>query len=398
VCAFRRAAASAAIALLFLLSHAGVASAKQDWLGWLEEFSGPGPFDGFEVSAEVLCYNISDVSVVTPQSLMNVKVAAATSALMQLKNSTTNPVVIDEIDRAAKRLLAFSTIRQPSLIPGVVMPSPPPATQQERANADAEMQQRFETIARGLSAADQTAQGLLTRVKNAWNPTGMTALVSDNRSNPNALGLMEENRRFISSLGSSKRKPWRTCINAQADLERERASERARSFGALVEMANGGLPSEEVVTSRSDHQIGIVINAGKYVSLENRFYDPDGSRTDEPQLRVIPLEILAHSKLSPSIDVGAGIGMALFHLDGQAHSHAQVYFVPLSVIVRPAKFFTDSRFGSMVGYRLAVRRFRSLDGADFGGAVTDFKQRGEFLWSSALFVDVTGIFAKRRVQ
>jgi hypothetical protein len=202
-------------------------------------------------------------------------------------------------------------------------------------------------------------------------------------------------------------KSTRSCRGAQRAIDSDRQADRARTADLLAVEGLHVLATSvqerpddsTLVVSRRDWQTGIVLNVGGYWSIENRLFDPDGTRDDEPQLRIIPVEMLAHSKLSSSIDVGAGVGVAFFHTDFRNDSWAPTksaafYVVPLSVVVRPARLFTNAHWASTFGYRVAIRYFGDLDAADFGAPASAFKQQGEFVWGAAAFIDLVSLFGR----
>jgi hypothetical protein len=198
----------------------------------------------------------------------------------------------------------------------------------------------------------------------------------------------------------------RSCHGARTDIERLRQDDR-RANGALLSRLTPQdtkePSSDNFVLSRQDWTTGLVLGVGRYKSLENVLFDPTGTLSgsnNEPQLRLVPIELLAHSKLSPAVDIGAGVGVAWFQT--QARDGTQVgrnrfafYYVPLSAVIRPAAmFFPGSRLASAVGYRVAVRRFGALDGSYFGTDAAAFSEKGEFIWGHSVYLDLVTLFGK----
>jgi hypothetical protein len=95
--------------------------------------------------------------------------------------------------------------------------------------------------------------------------------------------------------------------------------------------------------------------------------------------------------------VGAGIGYAVFTASGGTESHANLYWVPLSVVIRPGTFISDGRWASVWGYRASARYFRSLNSYDFGNPDSVFDaSAGDFGWGISMFFDATAIVGRGR--
>ena len=131
---------------------------------------------------------------------------------------------------------------------------------------------------------------------------------------------------------------------------------------------------QRFVIQRRDWQTGIVDSAvGGFWSIENQLFDPEAIRDDEPQLRIIPIELLAHSKVSLSIrHRGRGWRGVIPHrfqvIDPQVAepSRRPFYVVRSASSFGPASLFTNSHWASSL--RLPRRRpyFGDLEPTDFG--------------------------------
>jgi hypothetical protein len=396
--------------LVLLFALAGVlvgrpqeAWAKQDWWGWLEEFSGPGPFHGFELSAEIMCINLAQreqVPVAAYENLFARLRTSRTAVGTQLTMLAGDPGFPRSQIRLAEEAAELSA-----------------ESAERRLARDVEALQKL--IASGTPAAgdvfglaveiDATLRLLNAKVDGGRLVDAARDFVafSTRTASLVAIGAGEDGR----TKAATKReftKPagvFRSCREAQNRVDAQRTRERDR---LAAYTATGAAPPKDVgsaddldrlVIDRRDWQTGIVVNAGAFWSIENRLFDPQRLRDDEPQLQVIPVEMLAHSKLSSSIDVGAGVGVAFFRTafrnDEWAHTKpAAFYVVPLSVVIRPARLFTNAHWASTFGYRVSARYFGDLTAADFGNPAGDFRQHGEFVWGAAGFVDFIALFGK----
>jgi hypothetical protein len=186
----------------------------------------------------------------------------------------------------------------------------------------------------------------------------------------------------------------KSCRKAGIDIREDREKERTTPVSLY-----GATESDRIVVSRRDVRTGLVLGTGFYQSLDNPLtYAPpaDGGTATVPHVRLVPLEFLAHSKLSPSIDVGAGIGVAFLHTaanNGRPTTNtASFYYVPLSVVIRPAAmFFPDNRYAAGFGFRINARRFGSVSASDFGAVPGSFSEKGEFLWGHSIFFDLVSL-------
>jgi len=223
-------------------------------------------------------------------------------------------------------------------------------------------------------------------------------------------GKAKTKREFSKPRGS-----WwqlvRSCREVQSLVDKQRRQEGTRIASYVFK---GEAPQDDkgndkdkarLVIDRRDWQTGIVISRGWYRSLENQLFDPDATDENEPQVNVAPIEFLAHSKLSSSIDIGAGLGVALFRTERPGNPEAypkfdesnleskSFYLVPLSVVVRPGRLFTNSRWASILGYRMSLRYFGDLDTTNFAlkppltNQTPSYTQKGEFVWGAAAFID-----------
>jgi hypothetical protein len=197
----------------------------------------------------------------------------------------------------------------------------------------------------------------------------------------------------------------RSCFKARSvNVEAQRQADRSNNALLLKGLTqrdtqlSPGSP-DNYVLSRHDWQTGIVFGIGRYESVRNVLFD--GKVTGEvPQLRFVPMELLAHSKLSPAVDIGAGVGVGWFHTEDSTgkqygSDRLAVYLVPLSVVVRPVALFIPSQsWATAIGYRVAMRRFGALDGTYFGANAGAFSQPGEIVWGHSLYVDLLTLLHK----
>jgi hypothetical protein len=201
----------------------------------------------------------------------------------------------------------------------------------------------------------------------------------------------------------------RSCHRARKDIEKQLRDEQMANGALVAGLASRGTRAApapkppSLLLSRRDWQTGLVLGMGRYTSVQNVLFDPNGTMSgasDEPQLRTVPIELLAHSRLSPAVDVGAGLGVAWFQT--QTRDGVQVganrfafYYVPFSVVIKPgAMFVPDNRFAAAIGYRFAVRRYGALDGTYFGTTKDAFKGQGEFVWGYSVYFDVLTLAGK----
>lgn len=388
---------------VLLFGVAQSASAKQDWLGWLEEFSGPGPFQGFELSVEFACLNVAHKDTVTTGALF--------AAYPEL--GTTRTASRQSLQTLAIELAGFGSSSADDFRKEMLETRKATDVQIDRllAAVHAEVEDRTKAEGPGarLRAAAQTAV-------NDWNAYRRATVqgyqfvqagFAGTQLTPPAPGTPEKPV-VVSPLESKSTSHFKTvgrrsCWGARPTLDRDRDADKTDTLERIGDLWGRQPADAELYGSgRRDWQTGFVINAGWFWSEQNRLFDPDGTRDDstEPRLRVIPLEFLAHQKLAPAIDVGAGLGVALFSTDFKEFPErptkpAAFYLVPLSVVVRPAKLFTDKRWAAALGYRVNVRYFGNLEGKDFGRPPSDlvpgeqyFKQNGEFVWGAAMFFDL----------
>ena len=72
---------------------------------------------------------------------------------------------------------------------------------------------------------------------------------------------------------------------------------------------------------------------------------------------------------------------------------APVVVAPPVVVVRPGRLFTNSRWASILGYRMSLRYFGDLDTTNFAlkppltNQTPPYTQKGEFVWGAAAFID-----------
>ena len=380
-------------ALLVGRPQAASAAKEQDWWGWLEEFSGPGPFHGFELSAEIMCINLAEKRQV-PLKELRAKIPELVEAGRTLDASLTNlakaasdfPEVTRSIGAIRRRLAGTARKDEPDL--------PSLLTSIRSRARDAGFP--VEALNSFLLAYDRRQQlvsqaAIASMIGGAGVP---------------GVGAVEAKTTHRFSAPDWK-SASRSCRGAQRAIDVDRQQDREQTaellavegLHVLVEKVDPRPDDSEVIVARRDWQTGIVVNAGGFWSVENQLFDPGGTRDDEPQLRIIPLEILAHSKVSSSIDIGAGVGVAFFHTDFRNDApsptkSAAFYVVPLSVVVRPARLFTNAHWASTVGYRVHLKYFGDLDAADFGSPAGTYKQHGEFVWGAAAFVDLVALFGR----
>jgi hypothetical protein len=417
-----------AAAVLVGLPHD--AWAKQDWWGWLEEFSGPGPFRGFEFSAEFMCINLADRRVVAQAELEKIKavkdsadaVVAAYEALEKLARAEA------EVTPSLTAVLTPPLTAVRRQLAGVPQP------QDETVSIDA----RLVLVGQQLGALEEKVPGrarelgvirtAVTTLQAAVN-TRQTEMANQVAQLTSAILLgigapdvkPRSTREFTVPAGKSR---VRSCRGAQRAIEADRQADRDRSVQRIaaaglrrlappeviardaakddskVEIgdAEGGVGQTDIVYARRDWQTGLVVGLGRYRSLENVLFDATGTRPNEPQLQVVPFELVAHSKVSSAIDIGAGVGIAFLstryvneaarqEYPGVDTKSTAFYLVPLSVVVRPGRLFTNSPLASVVGYRVSLRYFGNLTAENFGTPNHAYKANGEFVWGAAGFVD-----------
>jgi hypothetical protein len=402
----------AVIVAALVVAQPRPAFAKQDWWGWLEEFSGPGPFDGWELSVEVLCINLAQRQKVPvkdykflfdqyPKAVEQVNTtfqpfsAAAQQELLVYQALNLDPQVSPRAAQVTQLLLDIEKLG--SLLKQA------PSSGEIYASAIG-IQRSLQDIGVKPAIVEPVLASALEFVRLSGTTSALIAAGVDAKGTSNA-----ETKRQFSKPG---RKFWpRSCRDAQdrVDIERKREQNWIASH-----TGKGGppLPNEvpppdenNFVIERRDWQTGIVLSRGWYRSLNNKLFDPQSIEDDEPQVKLGTFEILAHSKVSSSIDIGAGIGVALFRT--QASSAPQkygefdegglrsknFYVIPLSVVVRPARLFINSRWASIAGYRMSLRYFGDLETSNFAlrtppdAKTPRYGQAGEFVWGAAAFID-----------
>lgn len=393
VSAFRRAGVSVVLALVFALAHPGVASAKVDWLGWLEEFSGPGPYSGKELSAEIFCFSISERRGVLASDIRDAFPRLKTTA-DEIKRQT------DALDQEARRLLPLEESRDLTA-----------SLERFRLQLD-DPKITASMLEESLGGARSKADGvkMTNQFKAVEDAVELRRQAVSQAALGASLGGVGGVKGFKSKTNRAHTVYRWSCREAQAALELEREADRSNTdvfarlgFESSAELATEAQEQDArrrrmVIVARRDWQTGIVVSAGRYYSKQNGLLDPNNETDDEAQVRFIPLELMAHHKLSPAIDVGAGVGLALFRaLEPAPQEHATghaFYVVPLSVVVRPFRLFTDKRWGNAVGYRVAVRHFGDLDASNFGfeSSTSSFKRHGDFVWGASAFFDLVNIY------
>lgn len=137
--------------------------------------------------------------------------------------------------------------------------------------------------------------------------------------------------------------------------------------------------------------VGVVLGVGRYVSIENRLLDQDTKPADR-QVTAVFYDVLLHSKISPALDVGAGVGLSHFSghgLTGDHFSFVRPHVVPVSLVLKPLALISDNRLAQGLGTRVAARLLPyRLDGADFGARGVRFNQAGELLWGASVYIDI----------
>ena len=415
--AFRRIVLTlVALALLAGQPRDAWAAKEQDWWGWLEEFSGPGPFKGWELSLEVLCINLAQREEV-PVSAYATRFAAVEAASKAMTASLTAFTSVLQ-----SRLL----VPQAAGVPAATQVLSPDELKQlaealqslQNSQPGADLQGALARIQKlGERAFKEETTRLIDAANNLFALSAATAAIV--RSGTNGLtgaSNVTKSREFSKPRGE-KWRILRSCREVQAVVDGQREQEETRLASYV---STGVAPKDDIgnprdrnrlVIDRRDWQTGIVINFGSYQSLENGLFDPDKVADDEPQVRLRPFEVLAHSKLSSSIDIGAGLGFARITTEGvpgtvdkyptfdPENADSKVfYLVPLSVVVRPGRLFTNSRWASILGYRMSLRYFGDLDTANFAvrppptPQTPGYKQSGEFVWGAAFFVDLVSAF------
>jgi hypothetical protein len=407
-----------ALALLVGRPQDAWAAKEQDWWGWLEEFSGPGPFKGWELSLEVLCINLADRRSV-PQAEL---------AKVQAVQEAAKPVAaafkaFDDSARDAKRNLRVLTIdEQQTLLrlrhrlTGTAEKKDPSLPDLDKSLDSLAASLKLQTELKNLRDAVETKKQVM------GSPNVLLPMLAAVSPLGGDVAKARSSRQF-KLVGWSEKFPFASCRGGQGAIEKDREEDRRRSAelmataGVLEALGLNTTEKEakpdaeararktDIVQSRRDWQTGIVISRGWYRSLENQLFDPDATDANEPQVNVAPIEFLAHSKLSSSIDIGAGLGVALFRTERAGNPEAypkfdesnleskSFYLVPLSVVVRPGRLFTNSRWASILGYRMSLRYFGDLDTTNFAlkppltNQTPSYTQKGEFVWGAAAFID-----------
>jgi hypothetical protein len=372
--AVRRGLALALAVAACLVATPGTAWAKFDWIGWLEEFSGPGPLGGYEISAEIACINVTEKRTVR---LGPAPIAPTARAAIETARTAVFDAVQAFPDANGKLDPLIPQLRS-LLEQNVSITSQ--AHLLEHAPHLADMLGTQEAVRRAFNALEATADSQ----KASLAAAASRALVEPARETTEltSKGWMRRPLRRGVSLSCWAGQDW-----IRSDQERDR--DLARDYR-----------DQQVVIARRDWQTGIVLSIGHYESRVNRLLSTDQQTDERYALRMIPVELLFHSKLSRAIDVGAGIGLAWFKTDlppvenapAASAERQKFYIVPLSIVVRPGRFFFDSRVASAFGYRLGVRYFNDLDGTYFGLPKERFFQPNEFVWGGAAFFDLTTLF------
>jgi hypothetical protein len=128
-----------------------------------------------------------------------------------------------------------------------------------------------------------------------------------------------------------------------------------------------------------------------YVDFRDMYVEPEG-----PYGTVTAK--LVESGLSfgqfPSLEVGAGIGVAFFSttVGGRAFNVTNFVVTPVRVAFKPLRLISRWRDNSRAGflqlhYRGTVR-FGEIDGSDFGAPASTFRAGTEFLNGAGLVIDV----------
>ena len=294
-------------ALLVGRPQAASAAKEQDWWGWLEEFSAPGPFHGFELSAEIMCINLAEKRQV-PLKELRAKIPELVEAGRTLDASLTNlakaasdfPEVTRSIGAIRRRLAGTARTDEPDL--------PSLLTSIRSRARDAGFP--VEALNSFLLAYDQgqqlVSQAAIASMIGGAGVPGVGAVEA--KTDAPVLGARLEVRKPILS-----RRPAGHRRGSTAGSRADRPAPRCR--GVACSRREGGPASADSEADRGAAGLAeqaVLVDAGGFWSVENQLFDPEGTRDDEPQLRIIPLEILAHSKVSSSIDIGAGVGVAFF--------------------------------------------------------------------------------------
>ena len=413
---------TAVCVLAIAFARPSTADAAIDWIGWFEGFSGPGPSHGFDLSFELACLDIvqqvgvnrADIELVLPQVTT---VGQAFDQLKAVPRSRTSDPALEKL----KDVL----IKTGSL----------PGNATDRAGAEPpllltgpEMTSALTDLTNALSGeqSGSLAAAALANLKQAVADAPKlvsigTAAALQGFGQLNGTGKVVDvpatTRRSFAAFGlGAGGARVRSCHRARPDIDKLRQADRRANAllmnrltpldpkkAAAANTDKDKKPVEKYVLSRQDWQTGLVLGVGRYTSVQNVLFDPNGTLSgpnDEPQLRTVPIELLAHSRLSQAVDIGAGLGIAWFQT--QTRDGVQVgdnrfalYYVPFSAVIKPAAMFVpDNRFAAAIGYRFAVRKYGALDGTYFGTTKDAFKGQGEFIWGTSVYFDVLTLLGK----
>jgi hypothetical protein len=186
-------------------------------------------------------------------------------------------------------------------------------------------------------------------------------------------------------LCSVREQQWMKGGTTELDAEG-----RDANLSALQTALNPGVQpgSDVVVLSRQTRRAWTVFVApGYYESVENRLFTP--ADAPESQVSLFSLDVVTHTKLLSSLDVGFGAGTTVFWGD-RFDTFARFHIVPVHFVWRPLMVIpvVHEKLEPLLGLRFGSRFFPTrLKASDFG-STSDFDEPGDIVWHVGLFVDV----------
>jgi len=330
-----------------------LADGMWDFFSWMEEFSGPGPFSGMEVSFEVACYEL-----VTHHTIL-----------------AANP---PDNDKDAD-LRAYQKAYQNMFMPGVLLP---PATGAARTDAiplftDADRRAFFNTSARQIQQA--ILEGMPPRGRNPPKKTR-----GHDHRHRNCWASEDAFAQAAIQARSQAETDIFSFLDPKAVIKPSRVTIRERGPKTGVVLGVG------YYRSRSRDRVGVLAvpdpTPGAPAVL--------APSPNWPFMTIWIFEGLLHHKLTNAVDVGGGVGLSLFTANDD--TDPKFHIVPVSVVMKPAAFVYDNKYASAFGLRLGARWYPThLDGADFGLERGVYARPGELLWSASLYMDIASLIAAK---
>jgi hypothetical protein len=322
--------------------------------GWLDALSGPGPFDGFEVSAEVWCFGVDRLDVLDANAL-----------------NTLYHALNDE--------------RSHSL--------PPPNLNGARGTGagDPDVAQRVAVLERRAAAVEERTAAVERRA------AAVEALQEKGTVTPRP-------ERFAGTT-------LRSCHARVAERAKQLTADESNNAGITDTMSTAPRSltpyspfqgETRYVRERRTFPIGVVLGYGDFASTENTLLDSNATRPDEPQVRARLYELTFNVKAHPAIDIGAGIGFSRFTpkdgLNGEITEFdtSKLHIIPASLVIRPARLITDDVLANAIGIQLTVRKLPALRASDFGvvsgpAPSSSYHVQGEFQWGWSVYFDLVSL-------